>query len=153
MDVASLVSQMIRYTLYALPLLIVLLVLWLRSSTKRRTPGPAQPGYITKTPDPWQDASAIRDRAHRLLPKLLKTAQASMLLCAIIALACAAAIWLRAPPLVLLSYPDGTTRCAQPPLDPATGATLHRTPNAAQICAMLENSNDDVTAVSTGEDR
>lgn len=43
-------------------------------------------------------------------------------------------------PTLLLSFPDGTVRCAPAPLDPATGKPLPRSsPHEARLCAALEN--------------
>lgn len=53
------------------------------------------------------------------------------------ALACLVIVFSRPRPVLLVSYPDGTTLCSMPPLDPSSGRPLPRPSAEAALCAEL----------------
>lgn len=74
------------------------------------------------------------------LPLLLYVAKAACAVSIVSFLATLLFIERWPDPTLLLSFPDGTVRCAPAPLDPATGKPLPRaTAHEERLCASLEN--------------
>lgn len=85
----------------------------------------------------WKASRRWRS-AHRYIPL---TASWIMACCAIAVLATVVSLFSvisRPTPMLFLSYPDGTIRCAPAALDPATGRPLPRTSQEAAVCRQLD---------------
>lgn len=94
-------------------------------------------GKVPYQPDLWLDSGKHWRATHRWIPLSILWIKVCCLLATIVALVALAAIVMRDPPVLLLSYPDGSIRCAPTPIDLETGKPKARPNKEKQLCAQL----------------
>lgn len=94
-------------------------------------------GIVERDFTPAQRAGLYWRSAHRFLPLLNLWVKACCAVAFLAALACLVIVFTRPRPILLVSFPDGTTVCSLPPLDPKTGKIIPRPSSEAQLCRML----------------
>lgn len=102
---------------------------------------PKEQGRLRLVRAPWDfehQASRKLALAARWLTPLARTAQVAGLVAVMASVGCVYAVYARPAPLALVSFPDGSLRCAQPNFDPDINAQLARTPADTALCAKLE---------------
>lgn len=100
------------------------------------------PGRVRRTNLFWVDASQGRELAARMIPMLSRYITAMAGVAVLSMVVSLISLWARPDPLVLLSFPDGTTRCTPPPVSPRTGKAYARPKAQVIMCNDLEQSND-----------
>lgn len=101
---------------------------------------------VEDTPYDFMTMAAHKDVAARVVEIQRYAILGFSLLAIILAIANLVAVYLRPNPQVLLSYPDGTLRCAPFAIDPATGRPQPRSASAQDLCDSLAGG---VTASAT----
>jgi hypothetical protein len=115
-----------------------------------KSPAKAEPafdprvGEVRLAPDFFRTASLMGAAAHRMVPLLSRWVLLMAMISGIAMGVSVLSVWVRPNPQVLLSYPDGTTRCAMPPLDPETGRPRARPANEEEVCGELAAINEEV---------
>lgn len=94
-------------------------------------------GRVPVRPDLWVESGRRWRGAHRYIPLSIWWIQGC---CAVAILAASfglVSVLMRDPPVLLLTYPDGSIRCAPTPVDPATQQPKKRRSAEAAQCAFL----------------
>lgn len=99
------------------------------------------PGRVARVNNFWVDANQSRELAQRLVPLLGRYILVMFAVSALAMVVSVVSLWSRPDPLVLLSYPDGTNRCAPPAINPATHQPQPRPAAYVDTCASLAASN------------
>lgn len=94
-------------------------------------------GFVSRSLSPASRAGRYWRGAYYMLPKFNLWIKLSCLVALLGALACLLIVFTRPRPILLVSFPDGTTLCSLPPLDPSTGRILPRPSQEEEMCAML----------------
>jgi len=76
--------------------------------------------------------------ASRWMGPLARITQVAGFAAVLAAAGCVYAVYSRPAPLALVSFPDGSLRCAQPNFDPQLNTPLARTPSDDALCRSLE---------------
>jgi hypothetical protein len=114
------------------------------SASKPATPKADRfPGRVRRVNDFWRDASQSRELAVRMIPLLSRYILVMAGIAVFAMFVSLVSLWTRPDPLVLLSFPDGTTRCTPPSINPTTGKTQTRPTAQVLTCNELEASNED----------
>jgi len=92
---------------------------------------------VPKDDDFFIVASRSTALAQRLLPLLNRFILAMASIAMLAMIISLVSVYSHPNPQVLLSFPDGATRCAQPPLDPQTRQPKPRPASEADVCAQL----------------
>lgn len=99
------------------------------------------PGRVRKVNEFFMDASQTLELAQRLIPWLSRFTMIMSAVAIAAMVVSLGSLWVRPDPLVLLSFPDGTTHCTPPSLNPVTGAVQKRKAAQLATCAELDASN------------
>lgn len=94
-------------------------------------------GIVQRELGPVSRAGRYWRGAYYMLPKFNLWIKLSCIVALLGALACLVVVFTRPRPILLVSFPDGTTLCSLPPLDPSTGRVLPRPSQEEELCAML----------------
>lgn len=94
-------------------------------------------GVVPREMDPAQRADLYWRSAHRFIPKVVLWIKVCCGVALLGALACLFVVFSRPRPMLLVSFPDGTTLCSMPPLDPDTGAIIPRPSAEDAACKSL----------------
>lgn len=94
-------------------------------------------GIVERDLSPAQRAGMYWRSAHRWLPWVNLWVKGCCVVALVGALACLVIVFSRPRPILLASFPDGTTVCSLPPLDPKTGRVIPRPSSEAEICRKL----------------
>ena len=95
-------------------------------------------GIEPRPRDLWTLSSERWRDAHRWIPISIRVIQAFCIIALLASSWTLAAVLMRDPPVLLMSYPDGAIRCAPAPLDPATRQPRARNRSERAMCAHLE---------------
>lgn len=93
--------------------------------------------WIEETPYDFMQMASHKDVSDRVLHLLRLAIWGFSLLAILLSVVDVAAVWLRPQPQVLLSYPDGTLRCAPPSLNPSNGQPYARSASDQAACDTL----------------
>lgn len=94
-------------------------------------------GIIERQLSPVQRAGKYWRGAYHMMPRVGWWINISCAIALLGALACLVIVFTRPRPVLLVSFPDGTTVCSLPPLDPSTGRPVPRPDEEELLCRRL----------------